>query len=279
MHDPRPPSYGLPRLWRQRKCNLCLLLAVAVVVTLHATAFFWNLSGAQPPVGERTFFTYVTLTIAWSVIVALASYRAGSYGADGLPALLDVCADGEKVGLVEEPSSVLIFSVNGVERRLVHPSPAMLLSEYLRGIGLTGTKVACGEGGCGSCTVVEVGEDGVPRAINSCLRLLCACDGLAITTTEGLGSQTHGFSQVQEAIAESGGSQCGFCTPGWVGAMSALLARSRGKILTSAAIERSLDGNLCRWFVMQHTATHCHTLQQMATCVVGSSCVCFFVCV
>lgn len=144
--------------------------------------------------------------------------------------------------------SDLVFSVNGVEHKLANPSPALLLVDFLRSLGLTGTKAACGEGGCGSCTVIAVGQDGVPRSINACLRLLCACDGLAITTTEGLGSQAAGFSLVQQAIIKSGGSQCGFCTPGWVGAMSALLAKhaASGAPLSKAAIEASLDGNLCR---------------------------------
>jgi xanthine dehydrogenase/oxidase len=88
----------------------------------------------------------------------------------------------------------------------------------------------------------------VPRSINACLRLLCACDGLAITTTEGLGSQAEGFAAVQQAIIKLGGSQCGFCTPGWVSAMAALLARkaASGKTLSKAEIESSFDGNLCR---------------------------------
>ena len=123
------------------------------------------------------------------------------------------------------PESELVFTVNGKEQRLTNPSPSLLLADYLRNtLGLTGTKVGCGEGGCGACTCVAVGADGVPRAINACLRLLCACDGLAITTVEGFGSQERGFSDAQKAIADGQGSQCGFCTPGWVGAMQARLA-------------------------------------------------------
>ena len=97
--------------------------------------------------------------------------------------------------------------------------------------------------------MIAVGSDGHPRAINACLRLLCGCDGLALTTVEGLGSQGAGYSQVMKAIAEGQGSQCGFCTPGWVTAMSALLggAAARGAAhLTAKEIEESLDGNLCR---------------------------------
>lgn len=109
----------------------------------------------------------------------------------------------------------LVFTVNGVEHRVSNPDPSILLVDYLRDtLGLTGTKVGCGEGGCGACTCICVGADEVPRAINACLRLLCACDGLTITTTEGLGSQARGFSAAQTAIADGQGSQCGFCTPG-----------------------------------------------------------------
>lgn len=142
--------------------------------------------------------------------------------------------------------SELVLSVNGTEHRISNPSPSLLLSDFLRSLGLTGVKVACGEGGCGACTVIIVGADGEPRAINACLRLLCACDGLAVTTVEGLGSQATGFSKAQQAIADGAGSQCGFCTPGWVTAMSALLASHAGKPLSAKEIEASFDGNLCR---------------------------------
>ena len=164
-------------------------------------------------------------------------------GGAGAPSSADAPA-GE-----DEPVTSLVFSVNGKEQRIASPSPSMLLSDYLRDeLGLTGTKVACGEGGCGACTVVAVGADDVPRSINACLRLLCACDGLAITTVEGFGSSDQVFSAVQKAIAQGQGSQCGFCTPGWVTAMSALLARhaKSGEPLTASIIEHSLDGNLCR---------------------------------
>ena len=92
--------------------------------------------------------------------------------------------------------------------------------------------------------MIAVGSDGHPRAINACLRLLCGCDGLALTTVEGLGSQGAGYSQVMKAIAEGQGSQCGFCTPGWVMNMYSLL--SENKDLTAEQIEQNFDGNLCR---------------------------------
>lgn len=122
------------------------------------------------------------------------------------------------------PTNVLVLSVNGATHSLRDPSPSLLLSDWLRSLGLTGTKIGCGEGGCGACTVIVMGSDSVPRVINACLRLLCACDGLAITTVEGLGSHDKGFSPAMAAIAHGQGSQCGFCTPGWVAAMTGLLA-------------------------------------------------------
>ena len=142
----------------------------------------------------------------------------------------------------------LTLTVNGVEHTIPNPQPTLLLSDYLReSLGLTGTKVACGEGGCGACTVVAEKRSSPPVAINACLRLLCQCDGLSVTTVEGLGS--HGcYSEVQKTLADGNGSQCGFCSPGWVTAMSALLERARRakRGLSAKEIETSFDGNLCR---------------------------------
>ena len=166
----------------------------------------------------------------------------------GVPLAIPSKGTGTAPAAATESDEQLVLSVNGIEHRLTNPSPSLLLVDFIRSLGLTGTKVACGEGGCGSCTVIATGADGVPRSINACLRLLCACDGLAITTTEGLGSQAEGFAAVQQVIIKLGGSQCGFCTPGWVSAMAALLARkaASGKTLSKAEIESSFDGNLCR---------------------------------
>lgn len=130
--------------------------------------------------------------------------------------------------------STVIITVNGVTHRIENPSPRITLLSYLRDeLGLTGAKIGCGEGGCGACTVVA--ENG--RAINACLRLLCACDGLSITTVEGLGT-ANAPSIEQQAIADGNGSQCGYCTPGWVMAARGLNDKTN--------IERELDGNICR---------------------------------
>src|SRR5436309_15511396 len=80
-------------------------------------------------------------------------------------------------------SNQLVFWLNGRKVVIPHPDPTMLLVEYLHSIGLTGTKVGCGQGGCGACTVMLSHRDaviGAPvhRAVNSCLRPLCAVDGM-----------------------------------------------------------------------------------------------------
>lgn len=130
--------------------------------------------------------------------------------------------------------STVIITVNGVTHRVENPSPRTTLLSYLRDeLGLTGAKIGCGEGGCGACTVVA--ENG--KAINACLRLLCACDGLSITTVEGLGT-ANAPSVEQQAIADGNGSQCGYCTPGWVMAAHGVKDKTN--------IERELDGNICR---------------------------------
>jgi len=250
-------AYGL----LMRGLDLGLVVAVALVAAAAGLAVrgSWLES-------DGTLYWQAALAVAWSIVLAVAAYSAGGRHAPAAVAGDSRCRQ-------------LVFSVNGIERLLIDPSPSLLLSDYLRGIGLTGTKVACGEGGCGACSVIAVGADGVPRAINACLRLLCACDGLSITTTEGLGSQATGFSPVQEVIAKAGGSQCGFCTPGWVMAMTALLARFRGKTLTADQIETSLDGNLCRCTgyrpIVQAFTTAFADIEDLAPCHdvrTGSAC-------
>src|SRR5690349_7040251 len=145
----------------------------------------------------------------------------------------------------------LSFTLNGSPVTLDNPDPTMLLVDYLRspGVGLTGTKLACGEGGCGACTVLITRIDPntnqvVERAVNACLHPLCSLDGAAVTTIEATGSSRGGLSPVQQAMVDEAGTQCGFCTPGWVMNMEGLL-RS-GVDLTPQTIEDRFDGNLCR---------------------------------
>jgi xanthine dehydrogenase/oxidase len=151
----------------------------------------------------------------------------------------------------QQPASDVRFVLNGVPVRLRRPDPSLLLVDYLRsaGVGLTGTKLVCGEGGCGSCTVTiahldEATGSVVERAANACLRPVCTLDGTRVTTVEGLGSVRRGPNPIQRRIVEFNGSQCGFCTPGWVMAMYGLLRENAAP--SAQDVEDQFAGNLCR---------------------------------
>ncbi|MEO8055524.1 MAG: (2Fe-2S)-binding protein [Acidobacteriota bacterium] len=130
------------------------------------------------------------------------------------------------------------FTLNGKPAALDAP-PAARLLDVLRGaLGLTGTKEGCGEGECGSCTVLL---DGAP--VNACLVLFGQVEGRAVTTVEGLGDGAH-LSPLQEAFVKEGGAQCGICTPGFLVSAEALLAAIPQPGETD--IREALAGNLCR---------------------------------
>ena len=128
--------------------------------------------------------------------------------------------------------------VNGV-RRQAEVEPRTLLVDFVRDhLGLTGTKVGCDTSQCGACTVHL---DGLP--VKSCTVLAVQADGAEVTTIEGLQSN-GGLHPVQQAFWESHGLQCGYCTPGMVMTVAALVAD--GGELTDEEIRRGLEGNLCR---------------------------------
>ncbi len=143
------------------------------------------------------------------------------------------------LGAVEGGEAVTTrFTLNGRPASLEAP-PAARLLDVLRGpLGLTGTKEGCGEGECGSCTVLL---DGAP--VNACLVLLGQVEGRSVTTVEGLGDPA-GLSPLQEAFVKEGGSQCGICTPGFLVSAEALLAAIPQPGETD--IREALAGNLCR---------------------------------
>ena len=118
-------------------------------------------------------------------------------------------------------------------------APERLLVEYLReDRGLTGTKVGCDTGQCGSC-VVQV--DG--HSVKSCLMLAVQADGAAVTTIEGVGE--HGtLTPLQECLRQEHGTQCGFCTPGMVMSLGELLERTPEP--DEGEVRDWLSGNLCR---------------------------------
>lgn len=165
------------------------------------------------------------------------------------------------------------FFLNGEPVTITDPPPELLLIDYLRepGVALTGAKKACGQGGCGSCAVVlsswdAVARRAVHRAVNACLRPVCALDGMAVTTIEGTGqarrpaarhaapqenpdagefpAEEAGMNPVAHRLAVNHGTRCGYCAPGVVMTVCAVLAAKPEA--TKREIEDALDGNLCR---------------------------------
>ena len=147
--------------------------------------------------------------------------------------------------------NTLLFYVNGRRVAIERPDPTTLLVDWLRSdeIGLTGTKLSCGEGGCGACTVMLSRWDAArgtveETAINACLRPLVSLDGAMITTTEGIGSTREKLDPVQFRIAAFNGSQCGYCTPGFVMTMFTFFRTHQRP--TEREIEDLFDGHICR---------------------------------
>jgi len=134
--------------------------------------------------------------------------------------------------------SKISFVVNG-EQKTVHAYPMERLLDVLRQqLQLTGTKEGCGEGECGSCSVLM---DGI--LVNSCLVPVLQAEGSSVVTIEGIaaGESLH---VVQEAFLECGGAQCGICTPGMILAACHLLNEKAEPTLEE--IQEGLSGNLCR---------------------------------
>jgi xanthine dehydrogenase small subunit len=136
--------------------------------------------------------------------------------------------------------------------RLGNVPPDRTLLEVLReDLGCTGTKEGCGEGDCGACTVVIAEPvDGALayRAINSCIRLAHSVDGMALWTVEDLAAEDGTLHPAQEAMVQCHGSQCGFCTPGFVMSLFGMYQNHvcRGETVTRELAQEELSGNLCR---------------------------------
>ncbi|HMA22405.1 MAG TPA: (2Fe-2S)-binding protein [Gemmatimonadaceae bacterium] len=128
--------------------------------------------------------------------------------------------------------------VNGASHDVSPPAHETLLATLRERLALTGTKLVCGRGECGACTVLL---DGV--AVYSCLTLTAACDDRPITTIEGVG-RDGGLHPVQAAFIEHDALQCGFCTPGQILAAIALLRDNASP--NEDDVRRGMSGNLCR---------------------------------
>ena len=135
--------------------------------------------------------------------------------------------------------STITATVNGVERSGANAAGRTLLDWLRFDLGLTGTKEGCAEGECGACTVHLDGQ-----AVLSCLVPAARAAGASITTVEGLAPPDGALHPVQQALADCGGVQCGFCTPGFV--MSAAMLADEEPHPSREQVEHGLAGNLCR---------------------------------
>ena len=131
------------------------------------------------------------------------------------------------------------MTVNGEARHAVVDARRTLADFLREECALTGTHLGCEHGVCGACTVLLDGE-----AVRSCLLFAVQADGAEVTTIEGLGGPDGALSSVQEAFREEHGLQCGFCTPGFVVSVTALLAENPQP--SEPQIRDALSGNLCR---------------------------------
>ncbi|MDP3137654.1 MAG: xanthine dehydrogenase small subunit [Burkholderiaceae bacterium] len=146
------------------------------------------------------------------------------------------------------------FLRRGQAVTLTNVPPDRTLLEVLReDLGCTGTKEGCGEGDCGACTVVLGEEDAGRlrwRAINSCIRLAHSIDGMALWTVEDLAATDGTLHPAQQAMVDCHGSQCGFCTPGFVMSLFGMyqnhVACARPTPITRELAQEELSGNLCR---------------------------------
>lgn len=136
------------------------------------------------------------------------------------------------------PKKVWSANVNGHAVQALAPSNAILLDVLRDEVGMLGVKRGCDLGTCGCCTVLVNGE---PRL--SCLCLAGQVEGDEITTVEGLAEGAH-LAPIQTCFATHGGSQCGFCTPGFLMAAEALLDSNPDP--SREEISCAIDGNLCR---------------------------------
>lgn len=134
---------------------------------------------------------------------------------------------------------VLHTTING-KAVVADVDPTMPLAMFLREqLFLTGTKIGCGKGECGACTIILDG-----KAVTSCIIPVMRADGAEITTIEGVAISPTELHPIQDEFIKNGAIQCGFCTPGMVMSAKALLDKNNDP--TVAQVREALGGNLCR---------------------------------
>ncbi|KAJ8719472.1 hypothetical protein PYW08_011647 [Mythimna loreyi] len=146
----------------------------------------------------------------------------------------------------------IVFKINGKQYEANGKfGPDVSLNEYIRTVAeLRGTKAMCHEGGCGAC-IVAVRAALPPTnevklfSVNSCLVSVLSCHGWEVTTVEGIGSKMTSYHDIQSRLAKFNGTQCGYCTPGWVMNMYSIY-EAKKKNLTMRQVENSFASNICR---------------------------------
>lgn len=155
--------------------------------------------------------------------------------AEEIPVLPSESEDGEVAVSVE---------INGVLRDVAVPADLLLVNFLRDTLGLTGTKLGCETGQCGTCTVLA---DGI--SVKSCAMLVAQTDGCRITTVEGL-AKSGSLNSLQNCFWEAHAVQCGYCTPGMLISLTDLLNRNPNP--SEAEVRRWMDGNMCRCGVYQN---------------------------
>lgn len=146
-------------------------------------------------------------------------------------------------------ASTVQFTLNGELQSVnVAEAATKTLNEYIRfNTSFTGTKISCGQGGCGACTVAVAKPSEPFKSIASCITPLASVHGAAIVTVEGLQGADGRPHPVSERMAEFNGTQCGFCTPGMVMQLfSTLSQKDGGKAVNEKELEQCINGNICR---------------------------------
>jgi len=150
----------------------------------------------------------------------------------------------------------ILFYLNGKRHEVGADKSSMMLAEYLRyDQSLTGTKIVCAEGDCGACSVLRYFPHGIKGSdtdqylpVNSCITLVAQLDGSSLVTVDVL-KNSDNLHEAQKALVNCHGSQCGFCTPGFVMALTGLTEKklSKGELLiTPQEAKNCMTGNLCR---------------------------------